>query len=98
MSHGIFTGGSRRRSIPYLRSVAVIDGDVYSNVISRPPTKITCLENVSHRYPSIFLLRHDERATLASVFGIPIRITLSWTSIDKSRRVSTSLHRSRGFT
>ena len=33
--HGIFTtrGGSRR-SIPYLRSVAVIDADVYSNVIS----------------------------------------------------------------
>ena len=95
----MFTGGSRRRSIPYSRSVAVIDGDVYSNVISRPPTKITCLENVSHRYPSIFLLRRDERAALvsfpwlASVFDIPVRITL-----DKSRGVSTDLHRSRRFT
>lgn len=61
ISHGIFTRGSSLRSIAYLRSVAVIDGDVYSNVISRPPTKITCLENVSHRYASIFLCASTTR-------------------------------------
>lgn len=34
----------------YLRSVPVIGSDIYSNVISLLRTKITCPENVSHRY------------------------------------------------
>lgn len=55
--------------MPYLRSVAVIDSDVYSNVISRPPAKITCLENVSPRYidfpfaPPLRLSRHLRLST-----------------------------------
>lgn len=97
ISHGIFTRGSSLRSIAYLRSVAVIDGDVYSNVISRPPTKITCLENVSHRYASIFLcasttrhscfvLRLDSSPSFlsssSSFFFFRILELPSWTSID----------------